>query len=151
MSNDRRDTLRVPDSRLITEIVSEKPNAASVVNVSKTGLFSVKPAFSRLRGPATVQLEIPLPEASESVWAMGEIVFEKVGVSSVGSGIRFLAMADRHWKLLNDMVEYRRQDIIEKMMRQIERRKDLAGFPSPFEKPLPILSEDTLRMYLLPS
>lgn len=150
MSLDRRETLRVPESRLITEIVTERPYAASVTNVSATGLYTVKPRTSGLRGPRVVQLEIPLPEAAESVWATGEVVFEAVGTRSVGCGIRFLDMANLHRSLLEDLVEQRRREILEAMLREIMWRKELGAHPSPFAAPPPKLTENTVRMYLLP-
>jgi hypothetical protein len=150
MSLDRRETLRVPESRLITEIVTERPFAASVVNLSATGLYTVKPRTSGLRGPRLVQLEIPLPEASESVWATGQVVFEAVGKRSIGSGIQFVDMAGFHHGLLRDLVESRRRQILEAMMREIMWRKELGAHPSPFAAPPPKLTEHTVRMYLLP-
>jgi len=151
MSLDRRETLRVPESRLITEIVTERPFAASVVNVSATGLYTVKPrTMAGLRGPRLVQLEIPLPEASESVWALGKVVFEALGQRSVGAGIRFLEMASFHRALLKDLVETRRREILGAMLREIMWRKQLGAHPSPFAAPPPKLTEHTVRMYLLP-
>ena len=38
MTNDRRNELRVPESRLITQLVNERPHVASVVNLSGTGV-----------------------------------------------------------------------------------------------------------------
>jgi hypothetical protein len=149
MSSDRRENLRVPDNRLITEFISDRPNAASVVNVSDTGIFTVKPP-SRLRyrpGSRIIQLEIPVPEASESVWASGEVVFERAGQSAIGSGIRFVSMADFHRKLIRDVVEYRKQDMLGQMLREIKRRKELAVDPTPFPQAMPSLSENTVRMY----
>ena len=70
MAMERRYTLRVPDNRLITEIASEKPSAASIVNVSNTGLFTVKKATMNTVGHRLIQMEIPVPEASESIWAV---------------------------------------------------------------------------------
>ncbi|MCP4606755.1 MAG: PilZ domain-containing protein [Proteobacteria bacterium] len=151
MTNDRRDNLRVPENRLITEIVSEKPGAASIINVSHNGIFTVKSSKSGRQGPKLIQLEIPVPEASESIWALGEIVFERVGKKRMGSGIRFLNMANFHYTLLKDMVEIRRQEVLEQMMSEVRRRKELAAHPSPFATPLRPLSEDTIRMYLLPN
>lgn len=150
MSCDRREVIRVPESRLITEIINEKPNVASIVNVSPQGLFTIKPKKPSLFGVERVQLEIPIPEASESVWAVGEVVFERKGLSALGSGIRFLAMADRHRRLIRDMVEYRRQVLLERMMREIERRKQLAAHPSPFTGPPPAPTQDTVKMFILP-
>ncbi|MCP4680546.1 MAG: PilZ domain-containing protein [Deltaproteobacteria bacterium] len=149
MMQDRRDTVRVPDNRLITEIIDDKPNAASVINMSGYGLYTIKASPRAPRGPRIIQLEIPVPEASDSIWAMGEIVFERVGMSCVGAGIRLLNMADRHYSLLKDMVEYRRQEILQRMMTGIKWRKDLAKSCTPFTSKPQALTEDTVRMYLL--
>ena len=151
MTQDRRVCCRVPDSRLITEIASENPFAASIVNVSDTGIYTVKPVTSGIYGPRLVQLEIPIPEASDSVWATGEVVFEAVNNRGVGAGIRFCTMARAHRAMIADLVEHRRQQIIAALLQEIKWRKDLAANPSPFTAPPPPLTEDTVRMYLLPT
>ena len=112
MSHDRRRDIRVPESRLITQIVSERPYAASIVNLSSTGLYAVKPASSGLSGPRRIQLEIPIPEASDSVWATGEVVFETAGTGGVGAGVRFDQMASPHETMIRDLVEHRRQELL---------------------------------------
>lgn len=150
MSHDRRRDIRVPESRLITQIVSERPYAASIVNLSSTGLYAVKPASSGLSGPRRIQLEIPIPEASDSVWATGEVVFETAGTGGVGAGVRFDQMASPHETMIRDLVEHRRQELLAAMLQQIRWRKELAAHPSPFTAPPPPLHEDTVRMYLLP-
>ena len=151
MTQDRREGCRVPDSRLITEIISENPFAASIVNVSDTGIYTVKPVTSGRQGPRLVQLEIPIPEASDSVWATGEIMFEAVSCRRIGAGIRFRDMAQAHRGMIRDLVEHRRQQILAAMLREIKWRKELAANPSPFTAPPPPLTEDTVRMYLLPT
>jgi hypothetical protein len=150
MASDRRDNCRVPDSRLITEIVTENPFAASIVNISNTGMFTVKPVSCGLRGPRILQLEIPVPEANESIWATGEIMFETKSLDSVGSGIHFLNMARGHRALIGDLVEHRRKEILASMLREIQWRKELAAYPSPYMAPPPPVREDTVRMYLMP-
>jgi hypothetical protein len=151
MTQNRRACCRVPDSRLITEIVSENPFAASIVNVSDTGIYTVKPVTSGIHGPRLVQLEIPIPEASDSVWATGEIMFEAVSNRGVGAGIRFHTMARAHRRMIKDLVEHRRQQIIAALLEEIKWRKELAANPSPFASPPPPLTEDTVRMYLMPT
>ena len=150
MSQDRRVACRVPDSRLITEIVSERPFVASIVNVSDTGIYTVKPITSGMRGPRLLQLEIPIPEANDSVWATGEVMFEAVGSGTVGAGIRFHTMARAHRAMISDLVEYRRQQIVGALLQEIRWRKELAANPSPFVQPPPPVVEDTVKMYLLP-
>jgi hypothetical protein len=151
MTQDRRVNFRVPDSRLITEIVSENPFAASIVNVSDTGIYTVKPVTAGVRGPRLVQLEIPIPEASDSVWATGEIMFETVSTRTVGAGIRFCNIARPHRRMIADLVEHRRKQILAAMLHEIRWRKELALNPSPFTAAPPPLTEDTVRMYLLPT
>lgn len=148
MSRDRRENLRVNDNRLITEIVSERPCAASVINLNANGLFSVKPAQIGLHGPRIVQVEIPVPEASESVWAKGQVVFEALNAYKVGSGIHFLGMADRHRRLLLDLVEMRRQEALAHIMLQMRLRKELGAHPTPFIAPPPLVY--TKRVSLRP-
>lgn len=150
MPQDRRVDLRVPESRLITEIEIERPFAASIVNLSSSGLYTVKPASSGLTGQRRIQVEIPVPEASDSVWASGEIVFERIGTQNVGTGIRFLDMAGFHRRLIADLVEERRREILRGMLREIRWRKELAAHPSPFAAPPPQVHHDTVRMYVGP-
>jgi hypothetical protein len=100
-----------------------------------------------------VQLEIPLPEAGDSLWAVGEVVFQNAGPSGVGSGIRFLTMADAHWRLIRDVVEYRRQDIVERMMLNWSYRQEAERYSigfTPFASPPPVPTTDTAQMYLTP-
>jgi hypothetical protein len=150
MSLDRRECCRVPDSRLITEIFSENPFVASIVNVSDTGIYTVKPLDAGMRGPRLLQLEIPIPEAGDSVWATGEVMFEAVGRHTIGAGIRFRDMARAHRAMIADLVEYRRQQIIGAMLQEIKWRKQLAVNPYPMAVAPPPVAEDTVRMYLLP-
>lgn len=154
MSTDRREALRVPDSRLITEIVQDRPNAASVINLSQTGVFTVRPSMSSRWTSRIVQMEIPLPEASDSLWAVGEVVFQNAGPSGVGSGIRFITMPDYHWRLVRDVVETRKRGILEQMMIEMSCRRDSARYPfglTPFGSPPPRpCGQETAKMYLLP-
>jgi hypothetical protein len=150
MSSDRRDTLRIPDNRLITEFVLNRPDAASIVNLSSEGIYTVKSTRNRsLRGPRKIQMEIPVPEASEAIWAVGEIVFERVGMSCVGSGIRFLTMAQRHKDLLRDLIEVRRHELLAQMIHVAQAQKDLTRIPSVGDPGPPSPRENTQVMYRL--
>ena len=148
MASDRRDTLRIPDNRLITEIVFNRPDAASIVNLSADGIYTVKSSRSRrLRGPNKIQMEIPVPEASESIWAVGEIVFERVGMSCVGSGIRFLGMAEKHKTLLKDLIEVRRQQLLAEMIQVAQANKDLTCDIEPLDPGPSARRQQTQVMY----
>jgi hypothetical protein len=150
MASERRDTLRVPDNRLITEFVRNRPDAASIVNLSYEGIYTLKSTRSRsVRGPRKIQMEIPVPEASESIWALGKIVFERVGMSCVGSGIRFLAMADSHKTLLMDLIEARRHQLLAEMIQVAHAQKDLTLIPSDLDPCSTAPRENTQVMYRL--
>jgi hypothetical protein len=148
MSIERRDTLRIPDNRLITEMICERPSASSIVNLSSTGIYTVKSKRDcRINGPRKIQVEIPLPEASEAVWALGEIVFERQGMSALGMGIRFLAMANYHKVLLRDLVESRRQQMVTQMLQipiLVEHNDMVCESPLGSKR-----EDDTAKMYSL--
>ena len=141
MSSDRRTNLRVQEDRFITEIISEKPFAASAVDLSHTGIRTVKPisagGLRGLRGRRLIQLEIPVPEASESIWTTGEIVFESLSPGEIGAGIRFLDMARSDNRLLKDLVHFRRQRLIDQIREAQIFRKQLNAMPTPFFAPPP--------------
>jgi hypothetical protein len=152
MSKERRNAYRVPDSRLITEIADNRPAAAAVVNISYTGVYTIKPVNAGpIRGPEIVQVEIPVPEAGESIWAKGQVVFETQGRNAFGTGIRFLAMADRHHRLLDDLIETRREKMAKDVEQQMLWRQQLCDHPAPMAAPPPPTQTDnTVKMYMFP-
>ena len=102
---------RIPLTALCSEIVAEKEQFAFVVDLSEQGLRLERP----LRGRAEsriVQLEFALPEVDEIIWAKGEICFDQLrpanepGVAGAlrTSGVRLVAAAGRHLRLLRDYV-----------------------------------------------
>jgi hypothetical protein len=102
---------RVSVTSLCSEIVAEKEQFAFVVDVSEQGLRLERP----LRGRAEsriVQLEFTLPEVDEIIWAKGEICFDQLrpatdpGVPGAlrTSGVRLVAAAGRHLRMLRDYV-----------------------------------------------
>lgn len=148
---ERRVDYRVPDGRLITEFISQEPFVASVVNLSHTGLYTVMPATDEnsKRTNTSIQLEIPVPETADSIWASGEVVFKTQRGNGLGCGIRFKHMANAHRQMLKDMVEQGRQRVLEHMMEQIRWKKELCCFPSPFVAPPPPGMERTVPIFRL--
>jgi hypothetical protein len=109
--NAGRSQPRVPLTTLCSEIVAEKEQFAFVVDLSEQGLRLERP----LRGRAEsriVQLEFTLPEVDEIIWAKGEICFDQLrratepGVPGAlrTSGVRLVAAAGRHLRMLRDYV-----------------------------------------------
>jgi hypothetical protein len=96
---------------MCSEIVADKEQFAFVVDISEQGLRLERP----LRGRAEsriVQLELELPEVDEIIWAKGEICFDRLrpafeaGVPGAVrmSGVRLVAAAGRHLRMLRDYV-----------------------------------------------
>jgi hypothetical protein len=54
------------------------------------------------RSSAIVQLEIPLPEAGETLWAKGEVVYDRFDSLFHGTAIRFASMARAHQRMLRE-------------------------------------------------
>ncbi len=102
---------RIPLTSLCSEIVAEREQFAFVVDLSEHGLRLERP----LRGRADsriVQLEFTLPEVDEIIWAKGEICFDQLRPAHAAgtpgalrtSGVRLVAAAGRHLRMLRDYV-----------------------------------------------
>jgi hypothetical protein len=101
---------RVAVETLCTEVVEEREQLGLVVDLSASGLRLQRPLRGRVEG-RIIQLEFELPEVDEIVWAKGEICFDQLwrgpatgGASVRTSGVRLVAAATRHLKMLRDYV-----------------------------------------------
>jgi hypothetical protein len=108
----RRSNLRVPVEALCTELVGGHERPGLLVDLSPRGVRLQRPFAAGVRGQV-VQLEFELPEADEIVWAKGEVCFDQLwrvprpgSVSAIvrTSGIRLVAAAERHLRMLRDYV-----------------------------------------------
>jgi len=109
----RRECRRIPVGSLCSLLHDDCERHALVVDLSANGLRVQRP----LGGPRTrvLQLEFEVPHVDEIVWAKGEICFDEIWRVAPGdesgfagvlrtSGIRLLAAAERHKRLLRDYV-----------------------------------------------
>jgi hypothetical protein len=98
---------RVAVETLCNELVADRDQYALVTDLSAHGLCLQRPLRGRLAS-RIVQLEFELPEVDEIVWARGEICFDRLRPAPTGpvrsSGIRLVAAAARHLRLLRDWV-----------------------------------------------
>jgi c-di-GMP-binding flagellar brake protein YcgR len=130
---ERRDTERVPLGLLLNELVGERMNRAMAVNVSPTGLYLDRLFGNRQlqlgREERTVQLEFTLPSSSESIWALAEVCFDNVNsvrddlVVMHGTGVRFLAMAKKHERLIVDFVTEKKRRMLEELLLRVQSRR----------------------------
>jgi hypothetical protein len=98
---------RIPVESLCAEVADEKERFGFVVDLSPAGLRLEQPLLGRRDGHI-VQLEFELPEVDEIVWAKGEVCFDRYRNAPGGpvrsTGVRLLAAASRHLRLLRDWV-----------------------------------------------
>ncbi len=104
---------RIPISTVCSEIIADREQFAFVVDLSERGLRLERPLRGRAQS-RIVQLELTLPEVDEIIWAKGEICFDQLRPASQPgvplakplrtSGVRLVAAATRHLRLLRDYV-----------------------------------------------
>jgi hypothetical protein len=103
----RRTGPRIAVDSLCSEVVGHDLRNALVVDLSEDGIRIQRP----IGGPRTrsVQIELEIPGLDELVWAAGEICFDEVwrvpsGITRT-SGVRLIAAAQRHRRILREYVE----------------------------------------------
>ncbi len=64
-------------------------------NLSTSGVFIERPLSSFVRHSADVEVEIPIPDGGEPLWASAEIVYDCFSALFHGSALRFKAMSPR--------------------------------------------------------
>jgi hypothetical protein len=101
MSNRRRSE-RLPVGFYVDQIVGNDLHRCFTTDLSALGIFVERVAEPMRRSSAIVQLEIPLPEAGETLWAKGEVVYDRFDSLFHGSAIRFAGMARAHQRMLRD-------------------------------------------------
>lgn len=101
MSNRRRSE-RLPVGFYVDQIVGNDLHRCFTTDLSALGIFVERVAEPLRRSSSIVQLEIPLPEAGETLWAKGEVVYDRFDSLFHGTAIRFAGMARAHQKMLRE-------------------------------------------------
>lgn len=104
-SPERRLEPRVRVELFFNQYIREQPFRSLAVNLSEHGL-----ALRRLVEPVTVHarvvgVELALPGTAEVIWAKAETEFEAIGRDFHATGVRFVAMARKHERLIRDFVQ----------------------------------------------
>jgi hypothetical protein len=100
----RRYEQRVPLEMFLTAYVADRPQRALTANVSESGLYLNTLPRAPLPPRTTVGLELALPGMPETIWAAGQLCYDARDQYFYGEGIRFVAMARRHLRLLHDFL-----------------------------------------------
>ncbi len=99
---DRRLGFRIPLDLMLTAYVNDRPLRALVFDLSDTGLRIEVVSERAPPAGASVALEIALPGRVDSIWASGTVCYQRPDDIASGLGIRFVAMAACHARMIRD-------------------------------------------------
>jgi hypothetical protein len=100
MTRNRRRSERLPVGFYVDQIISDDPHRCFTTDLSAIGMFMERLAAPLRRRNNVVQLEIPLPATSDSIWAKGEVIYDRFDALFHGTAVRFTGMARVHQRLL---------------------------------------------------
>jgi hypothetical protein len=108
-SLDRRYGYRLPLEIYINSYVADRPARGYTSNLSETGLYLNTLVHEPLAPRTAVGLEFALPGMDDTIWAAGELCYDAVDDYMNGSGIRFVAMAGLHERMLREYLKSARR------------------------------------------
>jgi PilZ domain len=92
---ERRGAPRVAVAVAVQQRVEGQTHRCMASNLSVSGLYMERPISSFVRHSAEVEVEIPIPDGGEPLWASAEIVYDCFSALLHGSALRFKAMSPR--------------------------------------------------------
>jgi hypothetical protein len=101
-TDNRRLAERVPVGFYVQQVVDDRPQRCFTADLSTLGVYLEKPIEPMGRSSNVVQVEIPLPNRKETIWAKGEIVYDSFDPLFHGTAIRFTGMARLHQRMLRE-------------------------------------------------
>lgn len=102
MPYNRRRSARHPVGFYVEQFVNDEPYRCFTTDLSSIGLYMERLVEPMDRASSFVQLEIKLPKASDSIWAAGEVVYDRIDSLFHGTAIRFTGMARAHQRWIRE-------------------------------------------------
>lgn len=102
MKRDRRQSERYRVGFHFNQVIDNDTYHCFTTDLSSIGLYSEQPVDLFARNSNIVQVELPLPNAEDSIWARAEVVYDRFDSYFHGSGLRFSAMARKHHRILQE-------------------------------------------------
>ena len=102
MTRNRRRSERLPVGFYVEQLVGDDAHRCFTTDLSAIGLYMERLAEPLRRGSTSVQLEIPLPNTSDAIWAKAEVVYDRFDALFHGTAVRFTGMARAHQRLLRE-------------------------------------------------
>ncbi len=123
-SENRRAGYRIPLQMFMNQHVADRSFRCMATNLSPSGLYvnSLAQLVERER-PQVIGLEFELPEVSETIWARGEVRYDKADNYFRGTGIEITGIARAHQRLIHDYVCEQRSRQLRKLLATIRRNR----------------------------
>jgi hypothetical protein len=100
MTRNRRRCERHAVGFYVDQFVNEEPFRCFTTDLSSIGLYMERPVQAINRSSKFVQLEIKLPQSTDAIWALGEVIYDRLDSRFHGTAVCFTAMAHRQRRLL---------------------------------------------------
>lgn len=109
---ERRFGFRVPYEVMMTSYVGDRPVRSLAADLSDTGVCLSAVSVLAPRVGVVMGLEFFIPGVTDSIWAAGEVCHRRNDTVATELGVRFVAMAKTHARMLRDYcVESRREHL----------------------------------------
>jgi hypothetical protein len=109
MTSNRRRSERHPVGFYVEQLIDDAPHRCFTSDLSSIGMFVERIASPLDRHCNRVQLEIPLPNTSDSIWASGEVIYDRFDALFHGTAVQFTGMARAHQRLLREWLRESRR------------------------------------------
>lgn len=100
MQRNRRRSERHAVGFYVDQFVNDEPFRCFTTDLSSIGMYMERPVQAINRSSKFVQLEIKLPRSSDSIWALGEVIYDRLDSVFHGTAVSFTAMAQRQRRFL---------------------------------------------------
>jgi PilZ domain len=102
MPVDRRRSERHPVGFYVDQFIDDQPLRCFTTDLSLVGLYMERPVQAINRSSKYIQLEFRLPRCSDSIWATGEVIYDRLDSRFHGTAVRFDVMAEGHRRMLSE-------------------------------------------------
>jgi hypothetical protein len=100
MSKNRRRSERHAVGFYVDQFVNDEPFRCFTTDLSSIGMYMERPVQAINRSSKFVQVEIKLPRSSDSIWTLGEVIYDRLDSIFHGTAVCFTAMARTHRRRL---------------------------------------------------
>jgi hypothetical protein len=102
MLHNRRRSSRVPVGFYVDQIVNDDAHRCFTTDLSALGIYMERLVEPLQRSSNVVQLEIQLPQITDTLWVKGEVIYDRFDSLFHGTAVHFTGMARMHQRLLRD-------------------------------------------------